>query len=194
MLRQPRHPPTHATTVTQPPPPSHRDPLTKTDETGRKHPEPRGAWTAATREDATSTASCGDGPDARTRSKPGPFGPAEPDGLVKLPWPHCSPRAAVVATLSGESPPAAGSRPRMPDPARPSLDGARAGPDPGRNRAARAAADLHAAPPPRGCADAATSPRRRRLPAGAQQPPEPCPPRCTVASSGRSRVSRLARG
>ncbi|KAK1632024.1 hypothetical protein QYE76_006339 [Lolium multiflorum] len=58
MLRQPRRPPTRATTVTQPPPPSHRGPLTKTDKTDRNHPEPRGAWTAAMREDATSTASC----------------------------------------------------------------------------------------------------------------------------------------
>jgi hypothetical protein len=80
MLRQPRRPPTRATTVTQPPPPSHRDPLTKTDETDRKHPEPRRAWAAATREGATSTASCGDRPDAATGANQAPLARPSPPG------------------------------------------------------------------------------------------------------------------
>jgi hypothetical protein len=63
-LRQPRRPPTRATTVLQPSPPSHCGPLMKTDEIERRQSKPRGAWTAAMREGTTSTATCGDRPDA----------------------------------------------------------------------------------------------------------------------------------
>jgi hypothetical protein len=38
-------------------------PLMKTDETERRQPKPRGAWTVATREGTTATATCGDKPD-----------------------------------------------------------------------------------------------------------------------------------
>jgi hypothetical protein len=92
-LRQPRRPPTHATTVLQPSPPSHCGPLTKTDETESRQPKPRGAWTAATREGTTSTATCGDRPDAATGADQALW-----DGRAR--WPRCSPRATVLGTLS----------------------------------------------------------------------------------------------
>jgi hypothetical protein len=79
-LRQPRHPPTRVTTVLQSPPPSHRGPKTTTGETKRRHSGPRRIWTVATREDTTSTATCGDRPDAATGADQAPLARPSPEG------------------------------------------------------------------------------------------------------------------
>nr|XP_051229310.1 uncharacterized protein LOC127347127 [Lolium perenne] len=188
MLRQPRRPPTRATTVTQPPVPSHRDPLTKTDETERNPPS-RGE----------------PGQQPRGRAQPPP--PAAVTDRTQLQeqtrplWPDRARRAreAPVAALQStrrhpshpqqeklHQPP--GADLGMPDLARPSPDGPQTGPDLGQGRASRAAAAHPAAPLPRGRAAATRPPgaappavrRRRRHLAHQEAPPlageSPAPP------------------
>jgi hypothetical protein len=141
-LRQPRRPPTRATTVLQPSPPSHRGPLMKTDETGRRQPKPRGAWTAATREGTTSTATCGDGPDAATRAdqalRPGQAQRAREVPMATLQSTHRRPSYPQQENL--HKPP--GVDTTMPDLACPSPNRAQKGPDLGHDSDA---AGLHAA-------------------------------------------------
>jgi hypothetical protein len=74
---------------------------------------------------------------------------------MKLPWPRCSPHAAVLATLSKRPSTSRREHTEMLDLARPSPDGAQKVPDLGQDSAA---AGLHAAPPPSGRTIATTSP------------------------------------
>jgi hypothetical protein len=73
---------------------------------------------------------------------------------VKLPWPRCSPRAAVLATLSKRTSTSLQEHTEKSDLARPSPDVAQKGPDLGQDSAT---AGLYAALPPSGRAIATTS-------------------------------------
>jgi hypothetical protein len=121
-LRQPRRPPTRAATILQPSPSSHCGPLTKIDETERRQPKPRGAWIAATQEGTTSTATCGDRPDATTGADQAPL--ARPSPMAALQSTRHRPSHPQLENL--HQPPRAGTE--MPDLARPSPDGAQKGP------------------------------------------------------------------
>jgi hypothetical protein len=157
-LRQPRRPPTRATTVLQPSPPSHCGPLTKTNETERRQPKPRGAWTAATQEGTTSTATCSDRPDAATGADQAPL--ARPSPMATLQSTRRRPSHPQQENL--HQPPGAGTE--MPDLARPSPDGAqiwaRTAPPlasvPPRRQVAAPSPPRHPAPPPPGRSAAAT--------------------------------------
>jgi hypothetical protein len=187
-LRQPRRPPTRATTVLQPSPPSHCDPLTKTDETERSHPKPRGAWSAATREGTTSTATCGDKPDTTTGADQAPL--AQPSPMAALQSTRRRPSHPQQETL--HQPPGAGTE--KPDLARPSPDGAQKGLDLGQDSAA---AGLRAAAPPSGRATATVSPgaaapreersRHRNPVHRGAPPPAQGDPASPASRAGRSR-------
>nr|XP_051191050.1 uncharacterized protein LOC127304401 [Lolium perenne] len=193
MLRQPRRPPTRATTVTQPPALSHRDPLTKTDELKGITPS-RGE----------------PGQQPRGRAQPPP--PAAVTDRTQLQeqtrplWPgrarqaREAPVAALQSTRRRPSHPQQeklhqppGADLGMPDLALPSPDGPQIGPDLGQGRAARGAADLPAAP-------AAKRPRHRhrttRSSATRGAPPAatPCPPEAPPAAEESPAPPGLACG